>query len=301
MNTAPLESKFRERSNAKPRAFTLLELLVVIAVVAILASIVLPALARAKGRGYTIVCLNHHRQLALAWNLYAEDHDGWLPYNLGRSGTLDTIARGEFKNWANSVLTWDLLEANTNTAWLAAGGLGPYLSGVAQPFRCPGDRLLSQTQKDHGWQQRNRSYSMNAMLGYAGEFLEDGKNTNNPSYKQFFRLSEIPDPSNIFVFIDEHPDSINDGYFLFRIPYGNAQAKWWDLPAAYHNGGANVSFADMHVEYRKWTAPSTLQPEIVESLEYPIKIPDRERADFNWLAERVSYRANYGYTGLSGR
>ena len=85
MKKAPPQPKVRERNPAKRSAFTLLELLVVIGVVAIVASIVLPALARAKGRGYTIICLNNHRQLALAWNLYAEDHDGWLPYNLGSS------------------------------------------------------------------------------------------------------------------------------------------------------------------------------------------------------------------------
>ncbi len=295
------QSKPGRRSNAKSHGFTLLELLVVCAIIAILASIVLPALARAKGRGYTVVCLNHQRQLALAWNLYAEEHEDWLPYNLGTAGTLATIASGENKNWANNVMSWDLQAANTNTLPLARGGLGPYLSGVVPPFRCPSDRLLSQTQKDAGWRERGRSYSMNAMLGYAGEFLENARNTNNPSYKQFFRLSEIGDPSGIFVFIDEHPDSINDGYFLFRIPYEGAPAKWYDLPAAYHNGGANVSFADMHVEYRKWVSPSTLQPEIVEHVRYPITVPDNERSDFDWLKERTSRRVYYGSAAAGGK
>ena len=301
MKRIALRSRIRPRSHANRSAFTLLELLVVSAIIAILASIVLPALARAKGRGYTIVCLNHHRQLALAWNLFAEDHEDWLPYNLGRGGTLNTIASGEYKNWANNVMTWDLLAANTNNAALAAGGLGPYLSGVTQPFRCPSDRLLSQAQKAAGWRERGRSYSMNAMLGYPGEFLEDGRNTNNPSYKQFFRMAEIPDPASIFVFIDEHPDSINDGYFLFKMSYGGYPARWYDLPAAYHQGGANVSFADMHVEFRKWVSPSTLQPEIPENTEFPIDIPENERADFNWLMERTSYRIDYGYTSAYGK
>jgi prepilin-type N-terminal cleavage/methylation domain-containing protein/prepilin-type processing-associated H-X9-DG protein len=288
--------EIRKRSKANGAGFTILELLVVISIIAILASIVLPALNRAKGKGYQVVCLNNQRQLALAWNLYPDDHEDYLPYNLGVAGTLNTLAAGEFKNWANNVMSWDLFQSNTNTAQLAAGGLGPYLSGVVQPFRCPSDRLLSNPQKGAGWRERTRSYSMNAMLGYPGEFLENGKNTNNPAYKQFFRLSEIMNPAGIFVFIEEHPDTIRDGYFLNK--YGVLQ--WFDLPAAYHGGGANLSFADMHVEYRRWICPSTLQPEIPELVPYPIDIPEGERADYDWVMERMSYRTYYN-AAPSGR
>ena len=56
-------------------AFTLIELLVVIAVVGILASLLLPALASARAKGHAIACLNNHRQLVLAWQLYADDHE----------------------------------------------------------------------------------------------------------------------------------------------------------------------------------------------------------------------------------
>ena len=289
-------SENREGSNARRSGFTLVELLVVIAIIAILASILLPVLSKAKARGYTVVCLNNERQLALGWNLYPDDHEDYLPYNLGVGGTLDTIARGEFKNWANNVMSWDLLQSNTNTAQLAAGGLGPYLSGVVQPFRCPSDRLLSNPQRGAGWRERTRSYSMNAMLGYPGEFFEGGRNTNNPSYKQFMKLAEVLNPAGIFVFIEEHPDTISDGYFLNK--FGVLQ--WFDLPAAYHNDGANISFADMHVEYRKWISPSTLQPEVPELVPYPISIPANERADYDWLMERVSYPTYY-HAGAYGK
>ena len=289
-----LQSKKRRSS----KGFTLLELLVVSAIIAILASIVLPALSRTKARGYTVVCLNNHRQLALAWNLYPADNEDALPPNMGVSGTADTVATGQNRNWANNVMSWDLDPLNTNLHPVAAGGLGPYLSGVVQPFRCPSDRVLSHTQKSAGWRERGRSYSMNAMLGNPGEFLKDGKNTNNPTYKQFFRASEIPDPASIFVFIDEHPDSINDGYFLFKVAYYGQ--KWYDLPAAYHQGGANVTFADMHVEFRKWLSPSTVQPITTEQLALPIAIPTGELSDYTWLKERTSYRDVYNYAGVEG-
>src|SRR5689334_8391370 len=98
-------------SRAGGRAFTLIELLVVIAIIAILASILLPALARAKERAQAILCLNNTRQLTLGWLLYADEFDGVLPYNL-------VMTAGGFRtnlNWVNNVMTWDLSSDNTNT------------------------------------------------------------------------------------------------------------------------------------------------------------------------------------------
>ena len=78
---------------------------------------------------------------------------------------------------------------------------------------------MSPVQSAAGWDGRIRSYSMNAMVGDAGEFSTNGVNTNNPDYTQFFKITQIPQPTEIFVFLDEHPDSINDGYFLERDYY----------------------------------------------------------------------------------
>lgn len=73
---------------------------------------------------------------------------------------------------------------------------------------------------------------MNAMVGNAGELSNGGYNENNPHYVQFFRLTDIPLPSEIFVFVEEHPDSINDGYFLNKF----YTRHWIDLPASEHDG-----------------------------------------------------------------
>jgi prepilin-type N-terminal cleavage/methylation domain-containing protein len=270
--------------------FTLVEALVVAAVIGILASLLLPALSSAKGRGYTVVCLNNQRQLALAWHLYAEDREGYLAYNYGVPDTEATIASGAFLNWANNVMSWgDVKPGNTNDANLSRGGLGPYLAGVASPFRCPSDRALSAVQRAAGWRERVRSYSMNAMMGYAGGYIKYGTNINNPNHKQFIRMGDIPNPSGIFVFIDEHPHSINDGYFLNK-PDSNPP-HWYDLPAAHHNRGANLSFADMHIEYRKWVSVNTVHPVVEEPVKLPMKVALEDvddRRDYDWLMQRTT-------------
>jgi prepilin-type processing-associated H-X9-DG protein len=262
----------------------LVELLVVIAIIAILASLLLPALARAKSRGQSTVCLNNLRQIGLALHLYALDHEDALPFNMGADGTRRTVAAGTFLNWVNNVMSWELDPDNTNTALLTAGGLGPYLGGVVSVFKCPSDNVVSEAQRQAGWKSRVRSVSMNAMLGDAGEFLTGAVNTNNPNYRQFFRMSEIPEPSRIFAFVEEHPDSINDGYFINKF----YSSEWLDLPASWHHDGANLSFADGHAEYRQWRLSSTRPPSRPDAARLPIELPSAERTDYYWMLWRTS-------------
>lgn len=266
------------------RAFTLVELLVVIAMVGVLSALLLPALNRAKMRVLGIACLNNARQLGLGWILYADDHEGRLPYNLGGDAARSTVALKTNLNWVNNVMTWELDSDNTNLLTITEASLAPYANRSVRIYRCPADNALSSIQRKAGWHGRIRSYSMNAMVGDAGELSRKGFNQNNPGYVQFFRMSAIPQPSEIFVFLDEHPDSINDGYFLNRVYY----REWVALPASYHDGAAAFAFADGHSRLQRWADSTTKPPARPDAAKLPRYIPQAQSRDFEWITDHMS-------------
>lgn len=290
-----MKGRIASRSSP-PKGFTLIELLVVVAIIGILASLLLPALAKAKAQGQSTFCMNNGRQLNIAWLLYAQDHDDRLPYNLGAQEIREMLRRGEKYNWANSVLNWESDPYNTNTTLNTEASLGGYVGGNNRVFRCPADKVLSNLQRELGWTERSRTLSMNAMVGDAGEFTRLGSNVNNPDYHQFLKASEFTSTTDIFVFIEEHPDSINDGYFLNKRGEGAYNYQWQDLPASFHNGAANLSYADGHSESHRWLLSSTKKPARAYAANLPFALSDEERADYYWLLKRTStYENSHDY------
>jgi prepilin-type N-terminal cleavage/methylation domain-containing protein/prepilin-type processing-associated H-X9-DG protein len=264
--------------------FTLIELLVVIAIIALLAALLLPTLAGAQAKSKGMGCLNHERQLGLACHLYTDDNQDALPYNYGAAEIKAAVTQNRFVNWTSPLMNWELDSDNTNTAAVIRGGIGPYTSADARIYRCPSDAVVSGLQSSAGWTSRARSFSMNAMVGDAGYYTRSGTNVNNPHYRQFFKLGQIRAPSQIFVLIDEHPDSINDGYFLNK----DDSYRWNDLPASWHRGGANLAFADGHLESHRWLFASTRPPAKPDAAHLPFAIPPAEQGDFDWLMGHTS-------------
>jgi prepilin-type N-terminal cleavage/methylation domain-containing protein/prepilin-type processing-associated H-X9-DG protein len=260
-------SSSRSPGDRASRAFTLVELLVVIAILGVLAALLLPALGKSEAKAQATACANNQKQLSLAWVFYADENADLLVNN---HGVFQTLAQRQ--TWANNVEDWLASDDNTNLIYLTQSKLGPFANHSARIYKCPADRVPA----PNG--ERIRSMSMNAQVGNPGELT----NRFNPAYVQFFKNADLRTPSGIFVFLDEHADTLNDGFFVNVLDQG----AWGNLPASYHNGAANFAFADGHQESRRWLVGSTVRP--VQKQRIPV-FPATPPTDFLWLKLRTSY------------
>jgi prepilin-type processing-associated H-X9-DG protein len=126
---------------------------------------------------------------------------------------------------------------------------------------------------------RNRSISMNSLVGDPGVLT----NKFNPTYRQFFKTTDFPNTAGYYVFIDEHPDTLNDGFFMNRLN----EPKWGNLPGSYHKRGASLSYADGHAEGHRWQVADTIRP--AKKGGVGGSMPASPPTDYDWLRERTSY------------
>jgi prepilin-type N-terminal cleavage/methylation domain-containing protein/prepilin-type processing-associated H-X9-DG protein len=238
----------------RSEGFTLIELLVVIAIIAILASMILPALAAAKAKTQGIQCMNNHRQLSYAWKMYTDDNREVLLY---ASGT-DNDGAYQPGVWVSGKMNTD---PSNRSNWdpdkdIKRSPLWNYCGKSLKLWRCPVDMRSFVVNKVS--KPSVRSISMNLYLGgFAG--TDGGWKSGCRIYKKYSDLS-IPGPSRIFVFLDMRDDSVDLGNFMVDMAgYASDPSKFvfYDHPQYKHNNGCGFSFADGHSELRRWKDPRT--------------------------------------------
>jgi prepilin-type N-terminal cleavage/methylation domain-containing protein len=251
-------------------AFTLIELLVVIAIIGILAAILLPILVNAQAAAQRTNCLNNLHQVQVGWVMYNNDNNGKFPYNV--SGTADTNV-----NWVANSENYTGIATDPNSALLVDSPnsqLAPYIQNPAV-YKCPADQSKSDGLTGL---PRVRSYSMSqavgstqygtidnasgtavqgAWLGAIGSNEQSPSQANTPGgnwtvYLQESMMTGGLGPADIFVFVEEHPDSINDGAFGVEMVNAPNYTVFVDIPSNIHKSVCPFSFADGHAEMHPW-------------------------------------------------
>jgi prepilin-type N-terminal cleavage/methylation domain-containing protein len=282
----------RGNRNRARTGFTLIELLVVIAIIAILAALLLPGLARAKTEAQITACVNDNRQLVLAWTMYAHDNADHLAINSDVSAPFPLNSVNATASWIggtapdNGWLDWTTDQNNTNWLYLtqypAHALFGYLIANTYKVFACPvNSAFVSPAQRALGWAGRCRSCAMDGAIG-------DGDKYGGLTYSSTFwwakKMSDLnfPGPSNSWLLMDEHPDSIDDGILYSSYTYTDGTGEFSELPGGQHNGACGIGMADGSSIMHKWQNTLTLH---AVTYTYLDNFQVSQNQDLAWIAK----------------
>ena len=239
----------------RTRGFTLIELLVVIAIIAILSSLLLPALAKAISQAHQSICLNNFKQLGIVMQLYADDHEDKVVHN--GNGNLRLT-------WVGGIFSGRPEDAGKPEMRIdkRLALFGQYIKSTGI-YRCPSDKstviVRDPISKRMTPKPRLRSYALNSFVGWDTNIRGAGepayRNQPDRRYQSYLKMSDsAKGPSELFTFIEVHPVSLCRPFFGH-----NMNNSFYHVPAGYHNDSAALGYMDGGARVHKWIDPRTKQ------------------------------------------
>lgn len=272
----------------RAKGFTLIELLVVLSIIALLVSILSPALSSVKEQARGVVCMTREKDLLLAWATYAAANEGMLcgSYNYYGDGYSSEFADSSAWVWAawsgrlNEAVIGNPYDLDTWPAsgitkkqkeeGIKRGSIWPYSDDI-DVYRCPSDKNIN---------EHVRSYSITDNMN--GKFPEVFPGAAN--WEIIRKLENITRPSSSYVFVEE---SSNEPYNMDSFVVIIGKNDWYDSLAVWHRGASSFAFADGHVEQRHWSKETEARFVYAEEANQKLEAwtPDTAGGidDFNWM------------------